>query len=114
MSKLNTQNQPTTHEKLLRIAANAGNLDAAKLLIHIGTDIDDFGPETGQTALHRATQQKHAPVVALLIASGANVNIIDKNNKRAIDYAAGDEDLLSIFSGHSQVSTSLSGDSYHA
>jgi len=107
------KSQSSTHGKALRIAANAGNLDAVKLFIHIGTDIDSFGPETGQTALHRATQQKHAPVVALLIASRANVNIVDKNNKCAIDYAAGDENLLSIFSGHNEVSTSLSGDSYH-
>ena len=94
-----------SHEKALRTAANAGDLSAVKLLIHIGTDIDAFGPETGQTALHRATQQKHALVIALLIESGADINILDKSNKRAIDYAAGDDGLLTVFTEHNVAKT---------
>lgn len=93
------------NEKALRNAANAGDLDAVKRLIHIGTDIDAFGPETGKTALHRATQQKHTLVVALLIESGADINLLDKNNKRAIDYAEGHEYLINLFTVHDATKT---------
>ena len=99
------KSQPKSHEKILRTAANAGDLSAVKLLIHIGTDIDACGPETGQTALHRATQQKHASVVALLLESGADVSIIDKSNQQAMDYVEGDESLLTIFTEHNVVKT---------
>ena len=91
------KSHPKSHEKALRNAANVGDLEAVKLLIRTGAVINAFGPETGQTALHRATQQKHALVVALLIESGADVGILDKSNKRAIDYAVGDEGLLTVF-----------------
>ncbi|MDP3704826.1 MAG: ankyrin repeat domain-containing protein [Legionellaceae bacterium] len=91
-------------DKLLRTVSNFGDLDAVKMLIAAGANINSFGPETGQTALHRATQQKHVLIVATLIEHGADLAILDRKGKRAIDYAENDEHLLRFFDDKTQLS----------
>jgi ankyrin repeat protein len=81
-------------DKMLRTVSNIGDLDAVKFLIAMGADINSFGPETGQTALHRASQKKNIAVVSLLVEHGADLSIVDKQGKRAIDYVTEDNHSL--------------------
>lgn len=89
-------------EKVLRNIVNSRDLDldAVKILVHIGLNIDSPSPSTGQTALHIAVIKKHASIIMFLLAHHADRDIPDKQGKRAIDYAENDVALLNIFSEH--------------
>ncbi|HVT62656.1 MAG TPA: ankyrin repeat domain-containing protein, partial [Legionellaceae bacterium] len=84
-------------EKVLRNAVNQGDLEAVKLFIHIGTNINSTSPSTGQTALHFASNKKHAVIIRCLLEHGASTDIQDTQGKYAIDYVGDDETLLDIF-----------------
>jgi Ankyrin repeats (3 copies) len=89
-------------EKVLRNIANSRDLDldAVKLLVHIGLNINSPSPSTGQTALHIAVIKKYTPIIMFLLAHHADSDTLDKQGKRAIDYAENDVALLNIFSEH--------------
>lgn len=85
-------------EKVLRTVANKGDLSAVKMLINQGVCVDSVGPKLGKTALHEATEKGHVDIVAFLIQSNANTEIIDCSGKKAMDYAQGNEALIHLFS----------------
>ncbi len=60
----------------LRKAAANGNLTLIKALLkqHPNIDIDAAGPESGQTALHRACKDGHENVAIYLILNGAQIH----------------------------------------
>lgn len=59
-------------------AARAGDLEALKALVAVGTDLSlkDFN---GQTPLHAAARGGHAGVVTMLLQKGANVDARDED-----------------------------------
>ncbi|MDJ0974969.1 MAG: ankyrin repeat domain-containing protein [Planctomycetota bacterium] len=65
---------PAAHADLLT-AAEAGDLEAVKRALDAGTDPNAV-PEDTWSALHIATLKGHEPVVKLLIARGADVNLV--------------------------------------
>ena len=97
-------------EKVLRNVVNSRDLDldAVKLLIHIGVNVNSASPSNGQTALHIAVLKKHTPIVILLLTHHADCDIQDKQGKRAIDYAENDESLLKIFSENKSINNQRS------
>jgi ankyrin repeat protein len=61
-------------ETALMTVARTGAVDAAKVLITSGADLEARESWQGQTALMWAAAQKHPEMVKLLITSGADVN----------------------------------------
>lgn len=92
--KINMQEK----EKQLRNAANRGQKEIVNRLIADGVNINSPSPSNGKTALHYATLNKHYEIVRLLIESGVNREIRDNEDKRPIDHAQNDVELMSIFS----------------
>lgn len=91
--------EPTieNREKAFRVAAYQGDLPALKLFIALNVHVNEPGPSTGQTALHRATQAGHISCVEFLLASGADKNIPDNKGKTAMDYAQDHSEMLALF-----------------
>jgi ankyrin repeat protein len=59
----------------LHVAAQAGNLEIARLLIDARANVDVGTRIGGYTPLHLAAQAAHAEVVAALLAAGADANV---------------------------------------
>ena len=57
-----------------------------RVLISRGAEVNNHEPCNGDTALHAAAQEGHAPVIELLISQGAR---IDVRSKDALHQAAG-------------------------
>ncbi len=74
-------------EHTLRTIANLGNLEDLKLLLKMDVDINQAGPKTGKTAMHYAAQKGHLKVVEMLITSGANIDLKDKDGATPLDLA---------------------------
>ena len=69
-------------------AAGEGNLEAVKLFVEAGMDVDAVNsPRYGETALIWAARGGHADVVRFLIASGAEVNKRNTKDMTALGYA---------------------------
>jgi ankyrin repeat protein len=63
-----------------------------------GLNINEPGPKTGQTALHRATIKGQVAVVELLLNEfQIDLAVMDKSGKKAEEYASCNEALQSIF-----------------
>src|SRR5690606_13425139 len=62
-------------ERPLMLAARAGDLEAVRLLLEAGADVNAREQWGGQTALMWATAQKQGEVMKFLIANGADVNL---------------------------------------
>jgi ankyrin repeat protein len=60
----------------LMTAARAGSVDAVKLLLDHGAEVNAKESWRGQTALMWATAENHPAVVQLLVDHGADVNIV--------------------------------------
>jgi ankyrin repeat protein len=70
------------------IAAGAGSLEAVRLLIEAGVDVNGAEPRRGQNALMWAASEGHADVVDLLIAKGANVDTASKSGFTPLVFAS--------------------------
>ena len=68
-------------------AASEGNLGQLKLLIDENPDLINSANETGETALHRATEAGHLSTVTFLLGRGANVNATRTDGFRPINCA---------------------------
>jgi len=66
----------------------ASNLEAVKMLIAAGADVDAFNL-TGQTALHVAAQRGVDPLVTELLDAGATIDLRDKQKRTPLDLALG-------------------------
>jgi ankyrin repeat protein len=62
-------------------AARAGDVDRVKKALDDGSNVNAPDSAGGRTALHWAAKEGHAPVVALLLSKGADVNVKDRAGK---------------------------------
>jgi ankyrin repeat protein len=61
----------------LHIAATKGHLEATKLLLKAGVEVDAVGGEDSQTALHQSVRNSHKEVTGLLLQFRANPDARD-------------------------------------
>ena len=74
-------------ERVLRIAASDGNIEAVKRQLAAGANVN--APDTyGYTSLHKAAENGHKEIVELLIAKGADVNAKNKYEQTPLHRAA--------------------------
>lgn len=88
-------------ETALILASHAGNLEVAWYLLQNGADVDQQSDE-GDTALIAcviaASADKDDRILAsirLLLEHGANVEMVERNDHSALDYAR-DNDLVTV------------------
>jgi ankyrin repeat protein len=79
----------------LKIAAVRGDLEATRVLLDNGADVNAL-QEDVCTALHYGASFGHSDVVALLLERGAAVDRIDRFGKSALDYAKGSGDAEAV------------------
>lgn len=77
----------------LMLAAHKGHLDIVRLLLEKGALVNEKSSQGGFTALYGSIQNKHTPevqyeVVKLLLEHGAEVNIIDNDQKTPLILAS--------------------------
>ena len=69
----------------LRLAAKFGQSGIiTKLLINSSLDLNEAETETGRTALHYAAENGHSNIVTLLLAHGADSNLVDSDGRTPI------------------------------
>ena len=71
----------------LRLAAEHGVVNAVRLLMRAGAQINARDTMDGDTALIAAARQGHAQVVKILLAGGANVKAANRQGETAIKAA---------------------------
>jgi ankyrin repeat protein len=72
----------------LHLAAFFGQIDAARLLLEAGADVNAVSQNSlANTPLHAATAGKHSEVALLLVASGANARAIDAGGYTPVQIA---------------------------
>lgn len=81
-----------------------GNLEAVKLLVEKGADVD-FQQRWGHTALMVAAKDGHVDVVKYLLEQGANLFLKDRNNDTAMNIATENEqdDIAIILKERAQI-----------
>ena len=82
------------------LAATKGFTEMAKLLIDNGASVNAV-TTYGATALMAACRNRQAPMVKLLLASGADAALKDENGETAIDHAkrAGEQAIVEMLQG---------------
>lgn len=95
LALLNTQ---TPFGPLLHVACGAGNLEAVKLLLSCGADIDARGGTFGGDALNYAASKAHVEVCKFLLSQGAKFDISEPE-KNALFSAiyVGSAELVELF-----------------
>ena len=86
-SKINILNKEGI--SLLHIAIIKGNIEAIKNLIKLGANPDITSSNKKQTPLHFAyiyNNDKTEEIIKILKLNKANINILDKDDKKPIDY----------------------------
>ena len=78
----------------LHLACYKGNYEYSQYLINLGVNIDSFD-NYNKTPLFYAVQSNNSRLVKFLILNGADKNVKDKNNKKAIEYT-GDKIIYDI------------------
>ncbi len=72
----------------LRLAARFGQLDIIDaLLVNSSLDLNAAETDTGRTALHYAAENGHSNIVTLLLAHGADSNLVDGDGRTPISLA---------------------------
>ncbi|NGX53060.1 MAG: hypothetical protein KR126chlam5_01367 [Candidatus Anoxychlamydiales bacterium] len=79
----------------LMIAANLGYSPVIAFLISKGANIEEKDL-TGKTAIHFAAFDKQLLPIELLSYLGADINAVDNNNLRAVDYLRNNSDKKSV------------------
>ena len=80
----------------LMAAARTGDLSLARRVLSAGVDVDAGTVSGRQTALMGAASRGNAPMVAFLIAGGANVNVRDHAGVTPLMFAAARGELKTI------------------
>jgi pectate lyase len=73
--------------KSLHEVAAEGDIEAVRLMILRGSDINGREDSLLRTALHRAAMEGHKPVVELLLVNGARVNPRDSSQSTPLHYS---------------------------
>lgn len=68
-------------------AANSGNIDVVKFLLHLGANVN-ISNNNGWTPLHGAAICGNMEIVQLLLNRGANVNVQDSRGRTPLYWAA--------------------------
>merc|ERR1712096_539130 len=82
---VNAVRQPE-EKTALHLAAHAGGLDAAQVLVQNGADVDTVDCDD-RTPLHVAALNGHQEMVDFLLETGASYNMLDKNDQTALHFA---------------------------
>jgi ankyrin repeat protein len=85
-----------TGETPLMTCARTGNVDAVKLLVEFGANVNTAEPTQGQNALMWAIAERHFAVVQALIAAHADLKAASKQGFTPIHFAARVGDLDSL------------------
>lgn len=83
------------YEEAFYISAIAGYSDIVAGLIKIGANINSKSMD-GSTPLIFLCREGNIKAAGILIENGADLNIIDNNNKKALDYLKNEKDILDI------------------
>lgn len=94
----------------LQSACERGCVDAAKVLIEKGADVNSldsqkvFFSKINQTPLHKAVENNHIDIVNLLLQSNAQIKVLDSSRQtpEAIARAKKYYDILEIISSFKQ------------
>jgi ankyrin repeat protein len=70
---------------VLAFAAQLGLTEVVQRLLHHGADPNIQDDYTGNTALHSAVRHKHPDIIKLLIRSGADPNLANKDGVKPMD-----------------------------
>ena len=70
----------------LAVAITWGDIEAVKLLLGAGADVD-ARLEIGETALHRAASFGQFEIAQLLLGNGADPNLRDSDGQTPLDWA---------------------------
>ena len=73
-----------------------GNIEAVKLLLDNGADVNAFCGPGEETPLHPVSASGEIEILELLISKGANINLRDKNGETPLHYAASCQQNLII------------------
>jgi ankyrin repeat protein len=76
----------------LMFAAQQGDVDSARILLHAGAKPNEAQPKTALTALLIASAMTQATTVDLLLDNGANPNAVDANGYAALHRVVRDSD----------------------
>lgn len=72
----------------LHVATSAGLVEMTKVLLHARADVSIPGGDVAQYALHIAATLGHCVIVRLLLAAGAMVDAVDRNQNTPLHCAA--------------------------
>ena len=75
-----------TDETALMRRADVGDLEAIRLLVEFGADVNNVN-NTGETALMRAIRSRKVRVIRGLIELGADIEKTDYTGRSSLDYA---------------------------
>jgi ankyrin repeat protein len=71
------------------VEAKPNELEAIKICLDLGIDVNAVNTTTKQTALHAAAQRGSDPIVQLLVDHGASFDLKDRQDRTPLDLARG-------------------------
>jgi predicted O-methyltransferase YrrM len=85
---LNSTNPKRKGKTLLMEAVETGNVDAVKILVRAGAEVNTQAPKSGQSALILAAYHGHEEIVEYLLRKGADPSLKNHYGETARDAAA--------------------------